>query len=59
MGGWEGAIEAGLGECIAQMIGALLFNERAEYPAKRVERCVSTGEDWRFLLLEGATVMIE
>lgn len=47
----RGDIEAGLGQCIAQMVGARLFNERAGRTA-RIYGCVTTGEDWQFLRLD-------
>jgi hypothetical protein len=47
----RGDIEAGLGQCMAQMVGARTFNERAGLAA-RVFGCVTTGEDWQFLRLD-------
>ena len=44
-------VESGLGQCIAQMVGARLFNERAGRTA-RIYGCVTTGEDWQFLRLD-------
>jgi hypothetical protein len=46
-------IEAGLGQCIAQMFAARLFNERSApvYPA--IYGCVTSGETWQFLRLAG------
>jgi hypothetical protein len=49
----RGDIEAGLGQCVAQMVAARTFNERAGQPA-RVFGCVTTGEDWQFLRLDDA-----
>jgi hypothetical protein len=51
-------IEAGLGQCIAQMVAAQLFNERAGSRGV-VYGCVTTGEDWQFLRLDGQTVLID
>ena len=51
-------IEAGLGQCIAQMVAAQLFNERAGHSGV-VYGCVTTGEDWQFLRLEGTAVIID
>jgi hypothetical protein len=51
-------IEAGLGQCIAQMVAAQLFNERAGRLGL-VYGCVTTGEDWQFLRLDGQTVTID
>ncbi|WP_020471164.1 hypothetical protein [Zavarzinella formosa] len=46
-------IEGGLGQCIAQMVGARLFNERNGHPTPEVAGCVTTGESWQFLRLTG------
>ncbi len=51
-------IEAGLGQCIAQMVAAQLFNERAGRTGV-VYGCVTTGEDWQFLRLDGQAVLID
>jgi hypothetical protein len=55
----KGDIEAGLGQCVAQMVGARLFNEKAGEPARPVFGCVTTGEVWQFLRLEGAAVLVD
>ena len=51
-------IEAGLGQCIAQMVAAQLFNERSGRSGG-VYGCVTTGEDWQFLRLDGQVVIID
>jgi hypothetical protein len=51
-------IEAGLGQCVAQMVAAQLYNERAGQAVPAVYGCVTTGEDWQFLRLVGAAVTI-
>jgi hypothetical protein len=51
-------IEAGLGQCVAQMVAARLFNERADQHLPAVFGCVTTGETWQFLRLEGDIVAI-
>ena len=55
----KGDVEAGLGQCLAQMVGARLFNERAGQPSGPLFGCVTTGEVWQFLRLEGTTVLID
>lgn len=54
----RGEIEGGLGQCMAQMVGARLFNERAGRTA-RIYGCVTTGEDWQFLRLDDAAVVYD
>jgi hypothetical protein len=55
----KGDVEAGLGQCAAQMLGVRLFNERSGEPARPVYGCVTTGEVWQFMCLEGAAVVID
>jgi hypothetical protein len=50
---------AGLGPCVAEMVAIRLFNEREETPIPAVFGCVTSGNIWRFLKLEGATVSID
>jgi len=52
-------IEGGLGQCVAQMVGARMFNENAGKPGAHVFGCVTTGEAWQFLRLEPAAVSID
>lgn len=51
-------IESALGQCIAQMVGAQLYNERAGQSLTMIYGCVTTGEDWQFLRLHETTVLI-
>jgi hypothetical protein len=52
-------VESGLGQCVAQMIGARLFNERAGQHLPAVYGCVTTGEVWQFLRLQGTVAAID
>ncbi|MGC1309965.1 MAG: hypothetical protein WA885_22285 [Phormidesmis sp.] len=47
------------GQCIAQMIGAQLFNQREENNIPLIYGCVTTGKDWQFLSLEGSHVSVD
>jgi len=49
-------VEAGLGQCIAQMVAARTFNEAAGLKGKPQYGCVTTGEAWQFLRLVGDVV---
>jgi hypothetical protein len=51
-------IEGGLGQCIAQMVAAQLYNERSGEAVESVYGCVTTGEDWQFLRLVGTAVTL-
>jgi hypothetical protein len=52
-------IESGLGQCIAEMVAAREFNERRETGVRLVFGCVTTGEAWQFLRLEGSKVTVD
>jgi hypothetical protein len=52
-------IEAGLGQCAAQMVAARLFNEQEGRPFPVVFGCVTTGENWQFLRLDGPILGID
>lgn len=52
-------IEAGLGQCIAQMVAVQLYNERAGKPLPAVHGCVTTSESWQFLRLEGTALTLD
>lgn len=51
-------IELGMGQCVAQMVGALLFNELEGHPVEQVFGCVTTGEIWQFLKLAQDTIWV-
>lgn len=44
-------IDAGIPQCLAQMIGAKLFNENQNEALEIIYGCVTTGENWQFLQL--------
>ncbi len=52
-------IEAGLGQCIAQMVGARQFNQAAGRPQSPVFGCVTTGETWQLLRLAEAVALLD
>lgn len=52
-------IKGGLGQCIATMIGAQLFNQNTKQKIKTIYGVVTSGTNWRFLTLEGNTVCID
>jgi hypothetical protein len=55
----KGELDLGLGQCIAEMIAAQLFNERDVKPIETIYGCVTSGKAWQFLKLEGKTVTID
>jgi hypothetical protein len=52
-------IKTGLGQCIAAMVAARLFNEREGQPATALYGAVTSGSLWRFLQLDGAVVSLD
>jgi hypothetical protein len=52
-------IKAGLGQCVAAMVGARLFNEREGQPAPVVFGAVTSGSLWRFLRLTHPEVNLD
>ncbi len=52
-------IKGGLGQCVAEMIAARLFNEREGNEISGIYGAVTTGEIWKFLKLEGQTIHID
>lgn len=49
----------GISQCIAEMIAARLFNEKNGHPIDKIYGCVTTGDVWRFLVLENNLAKIE
>lgn len=52
-------INAGLGQCIAEMVAAQIFNERQNQNIVSIYGAVTTGTNWRFLKLENQVVSID
>lgn len=52
-------VEAGLGQCIAQLTAAREFNEADGRPRRPLYGCVTTGEAWQFLRLSGQTAELD
>jgi hypothetical protein len=52
-------INAGLGQCVAQMVAARLFIEREGEGPTTIHGAVTTGSVWKFLKLDGGTVFVD
>ena len=52
-------INAGLGQCVAEMVAASLFNEREGNEIKTIYGVVTTGTNWKFLKLQGQVVTVD
>lgn len=49
----------GIPQCIAQMFGSKLFNEKKNHTIKSIYGCVTNADEWHFLLLEDTTVTVD
>lgn len=52
-------INSGLGQCVAEMVGSRMFNEREGKGPSIIHGAVTTGSLWKFLRLEGSVVSID
>ncbi len=52
-------INAGLGQCAAEMVAAQIFNQQAAIEIKTIYGAVTTGSIWQFLKLEAQTLTID
>jgi hypothetical protein len=52
-------IISGLGQCIAEMIAAQIFNQREDNNIKTIYGVVTSGTNWRFVKIEKETVYID
>ncbi len=52
-------IKSGLGQCIAQMLGAQRCNQIEGNEIATIYGCVTTGEDWQFLSLQDTSISVD
>jgi hypothetical protein len=52
-------LRSGLGQCLASMFAALLFNQKAGSPVALVHGVVTTGSAWKFLRMEGSSATLD
>ncbi len=52
-------VETGIGQCVAQMVGSQRFNQANSEEVNIIFGCVTTGEIWQFLSLEGTALTID
>ncbi|BAY82333.1 hypothetical protein NIES267_18120 [Calothrix parasitica NIES-267] len=48
-------LKVGLGRCVAEMVAAQKFNQKAKNSISTIYGAVTTGTFWRFLMLEENT----
>jgi len=52
-------INSGLGQCVAEMLAARIFNERTGNEISTIYGAVTTGSIWKFIKLEGSVIYID
>lgn len=52
-------VDNALGQCAAQMLGARIFNQKENVPIETIYGCVTNSDEWRFLKLEGDTIIFD
>jgi hypothetical protein len=52
-------IKGGLGQCIAEMVAAQIFNQNQGHPLAEIYGVVSTGTVWKFIVLRDNLVLID
>jgi hypothetical protein len=55
----KGELDVGLGQCIAEMFAAQIFNQSKDKLIPVIYGCVTSGKLWQFLKLEGKDVTID
>jgi hypothetical protein len=52
-------IKDGLGQCIAAMVAARIFNQKEGNPIEQIYGAVTTGNQWKFIKLENDTAFVD
>lgn len=52
-------LDIGIPQCVAQLVGAKIFNEKKGVNLLKIYGCVTTGNDWIFMVLENNIVHID
>lgn len=55
----KGDVDLGLGQCVAGMVAAQLFNQRHQQALSKVYGAVTSGTVWKFLSLEQQTLQLD
>jgi hypothetical protein len=55
----KGELDVGLGQCVAEMVAAQLFNKNEGQEIPVIYGCVTSGKLWQFLKLVGNAVTID
>lgn len=49
-------IELGIPQCAAQIVGARVFNQKKGVELEKIYGCITNGDNWLFIKLEGDTI---
>jgi len=52
-------IESGINQCAAQLYGAKIFNEEGGVKLDKIYGCVTTADNWKFMLIENDIIKID
>ncbi len=52
-------VDEGMGQCVAEMIAAQLFNQQEQASIETIYGCVTTGETWQFMRLNSTQLAID
>jgi len=52
-------IKSGLGQCLAEMVGAQIFNQDRGNQISKIYGAITTGTAWQFLELEGQNAVLD
>jgi hypothetical protein len=52
-------IKSGLGQCLAEMVAARVFNRREREGPETIHGAVTTGSIWKFLKLDDGTIFVD
>jgi hypothetical protein len=52
-------IDNGLAQCIAQMLGAVIFNQKHDVAIPCIYGCVTNSDAWQFLKLENNSIIMD
>jgi len=52
-------LKSGIGQCVAAMVAARLFNDREQEGPSMIHGAVTTGSLWKFLRLEAGTIFVD
>jgi hypothetical protein len=55
----KGELDIGLGQCVAEMVAAQIFNAKAGQEISTIYGCVTSGKLWQFLKLTDKNVTID